>query len=55
MNISPRLATFTLVSVLRNQGLYHQALDVLDVLEEQGKDLDRINRERKAIKAEIQP
>ncbi|MFQ6612764.1 MAG: tetratricopeptide repeat protein [Fidelibacterota bacterium] len=55
INISPRLATFTLVSVLRNQGLFHQALDVLDVLEEQGKDRERINREREAIKAEIQP
>ncbi len=55
MNITPRLATFTFVAVLRNQGLFHQALDVLEVMEKKGEDKKKIAEERKAIKAEIQP
>jgi tetratricopeptide (TPR) repeat protein len=51
--ISPRLATFTLVNVLKGQGLYHQALDVLNILAEMGGDKKRIADERKAIKAEL--
>ncbi len=51
--ISPRLATFTLVNVLKGQGLYHQALDVLDILAEKGEDKKRIADERDAIKAEL--
>ena len=51
--ISPRLATMTLVNVLKGQGLYHQALEVLDILEEKGDDKKRIDGERKAIKAEL--
>ena len=51
--ISPRLATMTLVNVLKGQGLYHQALEVLDILEEKGEDKKRIDGERKAIKAEL--
>ncbi|NOZ03627.1 MAG: tetratricopeptide repeat protein [FCB group bacterium] len=47
--ISPRLATFTLVTVLKNQGLYHQALDVLKILEDKGEDKERIERERQGI------
>ena len=31
--VSPRLATFTLVHVLKEQGLYNRALDVLDILD----------------------
>jgi hypothetical protein len=33
--------------------LYHQALEVLDILEEKGEDKKRIDGERKAIKAEL--
>ena len=51
--ISPRLATMTLVNVLKGQGLYHQALEVLDILEEKGEDKKRIAEERKAIKSEL--
>ncbi len=47
--ISPRLATFTLVTVLKNQGLYHQALDVLKILEDKGENKERIEREREEI------
>ena len=49
----PRLATMTPVNVLKGQGLYHQALEVLDILEEKGEDKKRIDGERKAIKAEL--
>ena len=51
--ISPRLATMTLVNVLKGQGLYHQALEVLDILEDKGEDKKRIAEERKAIKSEL--
>ncbi len=51
--ISPRLATFTMVAVLRNQDLHYQALEVLKVLESKGADPQRIARERQAIKDEL--
>ncbi|MFH1850947.1 MAG: hypothetical protein ABIA75_01240 [Candidatus Neomarinimicrobiota bacterium] len=47
--INARLATFTLVAVLKDQGLFHQALEVLDVLEEKGRDPERIVAEREKI------
>jgi tetratricopeptide (TPR) repeat protein len=50
LSISPRLATFTLVTVLRNQGLYQQALEILDILEEKGEDPERIARERERLR-----
>ena len=49
LKVSPRLATFTLVSVLKNQGLFLQALEVLDVLEEKGESLKSIALERETI------
>ena len=52
-HISPRLATFTMVAVLRNQGLHYQALEVLKVLESKGEDPQRIAQERQAIKDEL--
>lgn len=52
-SISPRLATFTMVAILRNQGLGEQALEVLKMLEEKGEDSERIERERNAIKEEM--
>jgi tetratricopeptide (TPR) repeat protein len=51
--ISPRLATFTLVRVLKSQGLYYQALDILDILAERGENKKKIAKERKLIKAEL--
>ncbi len=49
IKISNRLATFTMVTVLKNQGLLNQALEVLDKLEEKGESVDRIKKERKEI------
>lgn len=49
IEISSRLATFTMVAVLRNQGLHHQALAVLDVLEKKGVDKKRIKSEKQEL------
>jgi hypothetical protein len=38
LKVSPQLATLTLVKILENQGLYPQALDILDMLGEKEKD-----------------
>ncbi len=54
LSISPKLATFTLVSVLKNQGLFYQALDVLSVLKEKGEDSERIAKEIEYIESQIQ-
>ena len=54
LKVSPRLATFTLVSVLKNQGLFSQALEVLDVLEEKGESPKSIALERDTIKTLIE-
>ena len=53
-SISPKLATFTLVKVLENQGLYFQALHVLDVLSKKGRNLKKISREKNRIKKKTQ-
>ena len=53
LNESVRLATFTLVNVLKNQALFYQALEVLDLLEQKGEDPDMIRLERDAVKALI--
>ena len=50
LKVSSRLATFTLVTVLNNQGLYGQALEVLDALEKKGENPETIARERESIK-----
>lgn len=50
ISVSDRLTTFTMVAVLNDQGLYHQALDMLDILEKKGKDPKRIERERQKIR-----
>lgn len=52
--INTRMATFTLMAVLKDQGLYHQALEVLNVLEEKGNDPERIKTEREQINQQIQ-
>ena len=49
LKVSSRLATFTLVSVLKNQGLFSQALDVLEALEEKGESQEAISLERDTI------
>ena len=49
LNVSARLATSTLVAVLKNQGLFEQALDVLDVLEQKGDNKKKVDQERKSI------
>ena len=53
LNVSVRLATFTLVNVLKNQALFYQALEVLDLLEQKGEDPDMIRLERDSVKALI--
>jgi len=53
VSVSPRLATFTLVHVLKEQELFNRALDVLDILEEKGENKERIKSERAAIMAEL--
>ncbi len=54
LKVSPRLATFTLVSVLKNQGLFSQALDVLDALEKKGESSNDIALERETIEELVQ-
>ena len=49
--VDPMLATFTLVNIYQVQGLYRQALEALDILENKGGDPERIKRERVAITA----
>ena len=53
LNVSVRLATFTLVNVLKNQALFYQALEVLDLLEQKGEDPDMIRLERDSVRALI--
>ena len=43
------MATFTMVQVLKSQKYYHQALAVLDVLKSNGRDSDRIAKEKNDI------
>ncbi len=54
LKVSSRLATFTLVSVLKNQGLFSQALEVLDALEVKGENLEAISLERDTIQTLIE-
>ena len=53
LKVSSKLATFTLVSVLKNQGLFDQALDVLDALEQKGESAESISLERETIQTLI--
>ena len=52
-SVSPRLATFTLVHVLKGQELYQRALDVLDILEQKGENKKQIEAERRSIQSLI--
>ena len=49
LDISPRMATFTMVNVLKKQKLYQQAIAVLSLLEEKGADPALISQERQNI------
>lgn len=49
LNISSKLATFTLAEILENQGLYPQAIDILDMIEENEKDKKRLKEYRNRI------
>jgi len=53
LQVSSRLATFTLVAVLKNQGLFDQALEVLDALEDKGENPESISLERDIIQTLI--
>jgi tetratricopeptide (TPR) repeat protein len=53
LQVSSRLATFTLVAVLKNQGLFDQALEVLDALEKKGESPESISLERDIIQTLI--
>ena len=50
LNIDPKLATFTLATIYKVQGLFVEALVVLNMLEEKGADHERIDDERDAIR-----
>jgi len=50
-SISPRLATFTLVHVLKGQGLYQRALDVLDILDQKGENKKQVEAERQSLQS----
>lgn len=49
LDISKRMATFTMVNVLKKQKLYRQALAVLSMLEEKGADKALIIQERDTL------
>ena len=49
LDISKRMATFTMVNVLKKQKLYQQAIAVLSLLEEKGADPALISQERQNL------
>ena len=53
LNVSSKLATFTLVDILENQGLYLQAMDVIEMLKEKKSDKNRIEKYRKRISKKL--
>ena len=53
LSISAKLATFTLVKVLEDQGLFYQALEVLDILEKKGKNTKQITLEKIRIQKRL--
>ena len=54
LDISPRMATFTKVNVLKKQKLYQQAMSVLRMLEEKGADSALVNQERQNLQQLIE-
>tara|TARA_Y100000588_G_scaffold390903_1_gene497860 strand:- start:157271 stop:157897 length:627 start_codon:yes stop_codon:yes gene_type:complete len=53
LNVSSKLATFTLVDILENQGLYLQAIDILEILREKKSDNNRIEKYQKRISEKL--
>jgi len=53
LNVSSKLATFTLVDILENQGLYLQAIDILEILKEKKSDNNRIEKYQKRISEKL--
>jgi len=49
LDITPRMATFTMVNVLKKQKLYQQALYVLKMLEKKGADQALIQQEQQTL------
>jgi len=49
-NITRSMATFTLMQIFKSQGLYENALEVLQVLREKSSNLERIDSEEKEIR-----
>ena len=49
LKVSPKLATFTLAEILENQGLYPQAIDILDMLEDKKEDKKQLKEYRDRI------
>ena len=49
LKVSPQLATLTLVKILEDQGLYPQALDILDMLGEKENDKKKLIEYRDKI------
>ena len=49
LKVSPQLATLTLVKILEDQGLYPQALDILDMLGEKENDKKKLRKYRDKI------
>ncbi len=50
LQITERMATFTFASVLKSQGLYEQAYQVLEILRKKSGDIRRIEREQAELK-----
>lgn len=50
LKIDPKLATFTLATIYKVQGLFVESLEVLNMLEDKGADQERIDDEREAIR-----
>ena len=53
-SIKKNMATFTLVDILVGQKHYNQALDVLSLLEKEGKSQSKIDKKRATINKHIQ-
>jgi len=49
-NITRSMATFTLMQIFKSQGLYENALEVLQLLKEKSSNLERIESEEKEIR-----
>jgi len=50
LTITPRMATFTFAEVLRSQGLYEQAYEVLEMMRDKSSNVERIEREQEKLK-----